>query len=251
MRDKQAYRASRLHVAWIQIQTAIYTFWSSSKIIFLAAFARQKQQSVDKALLQWARSLLRPIGLKINVHNPLNQQFATDRPTILMCNHSSLYDIPITFVAVPGSIRMLTKKELFKIPVLGPAMRNSGFISVDRQNSAQARKDLKLARAELEKGIMLWIAPEGTRSRDGKLHPFKKGGFHLAIEMGATIIPIGIRGINNVLPSNTVELVINGVVDVYIGKEVNGADFTIEQRNELMKIVSDEMHSILDQPPVA
>ncbi|MFT5520104.1 MAG: 1-acyl-sn-glycerol-3-phosphate acyltransferase [Enterobacterales bacterium] len=246
MKDKR-YTASRLHVAWIQLLTAIYTAWACIKIIYFAHFSQQKQKSIDKVTSIWARQLLKPTGLKVNVHNPHNQQFETDKPIILMCNHTSLYDIPVSYLAIPGSIRMLTKKELFNIPVLGTALAKGGWISIDRKNSEQARKDLKLAKEELEKGIMLWIAPEGTRSQDGKLHKFKKGGFHLALETGATIIPIGIRGINDVLPSNTVKLVINGEIDVHIGKEINAAEFDKKQRNELLSLVEGEMRLILGQ----
>jgi len=247
MSDKQ-YTASRLHVAWIQLLTVIYTLWSSIKIIWIANFSRNKQKSIDKVTRLWAKFLLRPTGLKINVLNSHNQQFEPDKPIILMCNHSSLYDIPVSFMAIPGSIRMLTKKELFSIPILRSALINGSFVSIDRKNSQQSRKDLKRAREVLESGIMLWIAPEGTRSRDGKLHRFKKGGFHLAIETGATIVPIGIRGINDVLPSNTIELIINGEIEVHIGKETNAAEFTKNQHNDLAKIIETEMRDILQQP---
>lgn len=248
MSKKNNYKASRLQVAWIQFLTVIYTLWSSVKIIWIANFYRQKQKAIDNVTQQWALRLLKPTGLKINVHNPHQQQFEVGKPIILMCNHSSLYDIPVSFLAIPGSIRMLTKKELFKIPVLGSAMKKGSFVSIDRSNSTQSRKDLKRAKDVLENGIMLWIAPEGTRSKDGKLHKFKKGGFHLAIETGATIIPIGIRGINAVLPSNTIELVINGEIDVYIGREINAADFSKNQHNELTSIVECEMRSLVEQP---
>jgi len=245
--SKTKYTASRLHVAWIQFLTAIHTIWACIKIIYFAHFSKQKQTSIDQVTNIWARKLIKPTGLTVNVHNPHNQKFEAEKPIILMCNHSSLYDIPVSYLAIPGSIRMLTKKELFNIPILGTALSKGGWISIDRRNTEQARKDLKRAKEELEKGIMLWIAPEGTRSRDGRLHKFKKGGFHLAIETGATIIPIGIKGINDVLPSNTVKLVINGEIDVHIGKEINAASFDKKQRTELLGIVEDEMRLILGQ----
>lgn len=242
------YKASRLHVAWLQLLTVIYTIWACIKIIWFAHFSREKQKKIDSVTQTWALHLIKPTGLKINVLNPHQQNFEIGKPTILMCNHSSLYDIPVTFLSIPGSIRMLTKKELFKIPILGSGLKNGGFVSIDRKNNEQARKDLQNAKEELSKGIMLWIAPEGTRSRDGKLHRFKKGGFHLAIETGATIIPIGIEGINKVLPSNTIEVSINGEINVHIGKEINAANYTRNQRKELLAEVESEMRSILNQP---
>jgi len=140
---------------------------------------------------------------------------------------------------------MLTKKELFKIPILSMALNKGDFVSIDRQNRQQSIKDLANARKKLEQGIMLWIAPEGTRSRDGELHPFKKGGFHLAIETNAIIVPIVIKGINDILPSKTYQLTINGEVDVYIGKEFDSSEFTTEERNQYMQAVHAEMKSLL------
>ncbi|MCP3673035.1 MAG: 1-acyl-sn-glycerol-3-phosphate acyltransferase [Gammaproteobacteria bacterium] len=250
MKQQNTYKASRQHVAWIQLLTAIYTFWRSLRIIWIAYVGANKQSRIDEQTHLWAKNLLLPTGLKINIHNPHDQEFSKDKRIILMCNHSCLYDIPVSFVAVPGSIRMLTKKELFKIPVLGTALTKGGFVSIDRQNSKQARKDLKCAKAELEKGVMLWVAPEGTRSRDGRIHRFKKGGFHLAIETKATIVPIGIRGINKVLPSNTFDLTINGEIDVCIGKEFDATNFDKNQLNDLLKLVEDEMRSIVEMPTI-
>ena len=242
------YKASRLHVAWLQFLTINYTIWACIKMIWFAHFSKDKQKKIDFVTHKWASQVIKPTGLKINVLNPHQQRFEVGKPIILMCNHSSLYDIPVTFLAIPGSIRMLTKKELFKIPILGTGLKNGGFVSIDRKDNEQALKDLSNAKDELSKGVMLWIAPEGTRSRDGKLHRFKKGGFHLAIETGATIIPICIEGINEVLPSNTIEVSINGEINVHIGKEINAKNFTKSQRKELLKEVETEMRSILIQP---
>jgi len=245
MTENKPYQAKRIYVAWLQLLTGLVTLWSSLKIIWTAFFAKNKRAAIDKITRQWASSLLQPIGLTINVHNPHEQKFSNDKRIILMCNHSSLYDIPVSFLAVPGSIRMLTKKELFKIPILSMALNKGDFVSIDRQNRQQSIKDLANARKKLEQGIMLWIAPEGTRSRDGELHPFKKGGFHLAIETNAIIVPIVIKGINDILPSKTYQLTINGEVDVYIGKEFDSSEFTTEERNQYMQAVHAEMKSLL------
>lgn len=247
MDTKKQYQASLPHFVWIQFVTGIITLWCSFKILFIANLGETRRQKYDRIISQWAGWILKPIGLKINTFNPHNQQFSTDKPIILMCNHSSLYDIPVSFIAIPHSIRMLTKKELFRIPVLSKALRTSGFVSVDRQNSEQARKDLIKARQVLETNTLLWIAPEGTRTADGKLKRFKKGGFHLAIETGATIIPIGIEGINEVLPPRDFKLIINGEVNVHIGKEIDAAAYPKNGYLELLNAVESEMRHILKQ----
>jgi len=245
--DPQIRQVSRLHVYWIQILTGLATVRSCIKIIWLTSFSNLHREKLDEVTRQWASSLLNPIGLRINVHNPHEQKFESSKRIILMCNHTSLYDIPVSFLAIPGSIRMLTKKELFKIPLLATAMTRSDFVSIDRQNKEQAIQDLKNAQTKLEQGIIIWIAPEGTRSKDGQLAKFKKGGFHLAIETDAIIVPIIIKGIEKILPSNTYKLTINGEVDVTIGKAFNAAEYRKDERNKLMQTVRSEMLSILEK----
>ncbi|MCP4413763.1 MAG: 1-acyl-sn-glycerol-3-phosphate acyltransferase [Gammaproteobacteria bacterium] len=245
--EPQTRQVSRLYVYWVQILTGFATVKACLKTIWLTSFSNQHREKMDEVTRQWARSLLEPIGLRINLHNPHGQQFESNKRIILMCNHTSLYDIPVSFLAIPGSIRMLTKMELFKIPLLATAMTRSDFVSIDRHNKEQAIKDLKNAKNKLERGIIIWIAPEGTRSKNGQLGNFKKGGFHLAIETNAIIVPIIIRGIEKILPSNTYKLTINGEVDVTIGKAFNAIDFSLNNRKKLMESVRSEMLNILEK----
>jgi 1-acyl-sn-glycerol-3-phosphate acyltransferase len=158
-----------------------------------------------------------------------------------MSNHRSHYDITLTILSLPASIRMLTKKELFKIPLWGRGMAAGEFISIDRNNIEQAKQDLKKAREKMEDGIVLWIAPEGTRSRTGRMGPFKKGGFILAIEAGAQIIPVGIRGSEKVLQPKTWEFFLDQKVDVHIGKPIDASVYTMENKDELIEAVRREI----------
>lgn len=103
-----------------------------------------------------------------------------DETYIFMSNHESWMDIPAIFGAVPHSIRMVSKAGLMKVPIFGHAMTNAGFIAIDRQDRNKAIKQLDVAKDRLSDGISIWLAPEGTRTRDGSIAPFKKGGFYLA-----------------------------------------------------------------------
>jgi 1-acyl-sn-glycerol-3-phosphate acyltransferase len=154
-----------------------------------------------------------------------------------MTNHRSYYDIPLSFVSLPGSIRMLTKKELFKIPIWGKGMKAAEFISIDRHDLAQALKDLDEARKIMQSGIVLWLAPEGTRSRTGRLQDFKKGGFMLALQTGAVIIPVGIKGSETILPPDTFDFVLGRKIEVNIGEPIDASLYNIEQRDALMENV--------------
>jgi 1-acyl-sn-glycerol-3-phosphate acyltransferase len=95
---------------------------------------------------------------------------------------------------------MVAKKELFRVPVFGAAMLAAGFVKIDREKRASAIASLDESKRLLEGGTRVWIAPEGTRSKDGKLGPFKSGGFHLALGAEVPILPIALEGTEKILP---------------------------------------------------
>jgi 1-acyl-sn-glycerol-3-phosphate acyltransferase len=169
------------------------------------------------------------------VIDPYQFRIEPGKRYIIMSNHRSHYDIPLLTLTMPGSLRMLTKKELFKIPVYGPGLTAGEFISIDRSDLEQAKKDLAVARAKMESGVLLWIAPEGTRSRTGRMGPFKKGGFIMAIESGATIIPVGIQGSETVLKPKTWEFFLKQKVTITIGAPIEAARYTVEKKDQLLE----------------
>ena len=235
-----------LSALMIVIRSIWQTFWVSTRILALAYSGRQTRARIDRLTRQWAHNLLKYVKLKFRVINPEGCHYPPGRCIILMCNHSSLYDIPLAISALPGSIRMLAKRELFQVPIWGAAMSKAEFVSVDRKNSAQAIKDLQLAKAKMQDGVILWISPEGTRSDTGKLLRFKKGGFILAIQTGAIIIPVGIRGANNVLPARTLQFNLNQQVELHIGQPVDAATYTLESRELLMEKVRQSLLTLAD-----
>ena len=95
---------------------------------------------------------------------------------------------------------------------------------------------------------MLWVAPEGTRSKDGRLQPFKKGAIRLAIDMEAIIVPLGIDGINNVLPANTTDLYINGTVDVRVGEPIDAGRYDRTDHWKLMADLENSLRTLIRQP---
>ncbi len=113
---------------------------------------------------------------------------------VYMANHQSLFDIPVLLATLPGKTRFLAKKSLFQIPVFGWAMSIAGFIPVDRRDRSTARDMFAEAIARLRAGVSLLVFPEETRSLDGKLHAFHRGGFLLAMKSGLPIVPVGVAG---------------------------------------------------------
>jgi 1-acyl-sn-glycerol-3-phosphate acyltransferase len=145
---------------------------------------------------------------------------------LVMSNHQSLYDIPALFHVIGANLRMITKAELFKVPVFGTAMEEAGFISIDRSNRERAIASLAHAKAVLGRGVHVWIAPEGTRSRTGELLPFKKGGFILALETGLPILPVTLKGTRDVLRAKGVRSVAGRHVLVTIHPAIDPAPYT-------------------------
>jgi 1-acyl-sn-glycerol-3-phosphate acyltransferase len=142
-----------------------------------------------------------------------------------MSNHQSHYDVAVIYYVLGSRIRMVAKRELFSIPVIGRAMEVAGFISVDRGNTRSAIASLEGARASLSEGIPIWIAPEGTRSVTGELLPFKKGGFVLALETGAPVLPVSIQGTRAALPAKGLQSVRDVDVRVTIHPAIDPRSF--------------------------
>ena len=224
--------------------SALVTLYYCSKVLLRAVCGRLTRTDVDRYTRRWSGLLLRLVRMSLSVHGQV-PDFSDGRRYILLSTHASHYDIPATFVAMPGSIRMLAKKELFGIPVFGAAIRAAEFPSVDRRNRHQAVKDLDKARQMMESGIVLWAAPEGTRSKDGQLLPFKKGCFHLALDTNAIILPIAFRGIHNVLPARTWRFNLGQPVQLHVGAPIDTSRYSAEQLPELMMQARLSMQALL------
>jgi 1-acyl-sn-glycerol-3-phosphate acyltransferase len=151
------------------------------------------------------------------------------RAYVYMSNHQSHLDIPMLYATLPSpTIRMLGKKELFRIPLWGRGLRAAEFIEVDRSNHARAMQSIERAKQLVRDGVSIYLAPEGTRSRDGRIGKLKKGGFHLAKDTGAPIVPVAIDGTIDILPRGGRVMHAGKRVTVTIGAPIPVEDRTIE-----------------------
>jgi 1-acyl-sn-glycerol-3-phosphate acyltransferase len=143
---------------------------------------------------------------------------------------------------------MVAKKELFRVPIWGGAMRAAGFIELDRNNRTRAKQGIEVARARLEQGINVWIAPEGTRTRSGELGVFKGGGFRLALNTGLRILPVGIRGTEKILPADGALVIRGATVELEFGEPIDPATFGERGRTELMTAVRASIEAMAHRP---
>lgn len=241
-------KAGKIRTAWIIVMSCLYTANTCTRAALRGLFGTISRPWCDHALRLYVKRVLKLVGVTCTVVNPFKVQPVAGQPTIIMCNHSSLYDIPLSLFAFPShSLRMLAKKELGRIPLMGQGMVAAEFPFIDRQNRQQAKKDLEYVKTLLASGILMWIAPEGTRSKTGKLAPFKKGGFITAIQAGAVIIPMGIRGAHKILPARTHQFNLNQSVEVHIGQPIDASAFTLENKEALIEEVFESMKQLVGE----
>ena len=203
-------------------------------------------EACDARLDRWSSAIVARAHIDLRVrgleHATAGESF------VLMSNHQSLYDVPVIYQSLHRRIRMVAKQELFRVPIWGRAMRRAGFIALDRQSRDKSRQTLLASADELHTGTSIWIAPEGTRSPDGRLGEFRKGGFHLALRSGCRILPISIAGTRAVLPAKGAHVTDGCVVQVTIHPPIDPAPFGEARRDELIAAVR---HAIASGLPEA
>lgn len=188
----------------------------------------------DARLDSWSRRLLE--HAKVNVLTVGREHITAGESYVVMSNHQSHFDIPVVFQAIGIPVRMVAKRELFKIPVMGAAMRYSGFVEVDRARRASAMRSLAAARDRLSRDqTSVWIAPEGTRSTTGELGKFKRGGFHLAIDARLRILPVIVDGTLRIHRAGDRRVHKNQTVSVTIRPPIDAPAYGRARTDELIQ----------------
>jgi 1-acyl-sn-glycerol-3-phosphate acyltransferase len=165
----------------------------------------------------WSGWILKSLGIPLEVVS--RERLEPGRTYVLMSNHQSVFDIFALFRGVDHPLRMVAKRVLFWIPVLGWSMWMCGFIPIDRSNRERAIKSLDRAARKIRSGVSVLVFPEGTRSRDGTLQPFKKGGFMLALKAGVPVVPVVVLGTDEIMEKGSLK-VGHAEVEVRIGRPI-------------------------------
>lgn len=226
-----------IHTLVIYVWTVAATIVIGTMCIGLSFFDRRGDRA-HRLARAWAGSILRVSAVPVAVRGMA--RIDPQRSYIYMCNHQSNFDIPVLLGRFAVQFRWLAKAELFKIPIFGPAMRGVGYISIDRGNRASAIESLTSAAQTIRNGASVMIFPEGTRSRDGRLKSFKKGGFVLAVDAQVPIVPLIITGTFSIMPKGSL-LIRPRPVTIDVLDPVDTTGYDRINKDELMERIHQRM----------
>jgi len=189
--------------------------------------------SVWVARRWWSPVLLWAGGARLSVQG--QEHVVASRATIYVSNHQSTIDIPTLFMAIPVDVRFVAKRQLGFVPFLGWYLHLARFPLIDRSNRSKAIASMEAASQQIRSGTSIIVYPEGTRSQDGRILPFKKGSFALALKAGVPICPVAIEGSGKLMPKNSWNIT-PGEIRVKIGAPIEVSRYG-EDRERLMRDV--------------
>ena len=210
------------------------------------ALTGSKRDSLNFSTSLFADTCNALIGLELDIHG--EEHLWSSRPAVFMFNHQSKADVAIMASLIRKDVVGVGKKEIEKMPLIGQVMGLAGIVFIDRSDRSKAIDSMKpLVAAMREEGKSMVIAPEGTRTPTPKLAPFKKGGFHIAMQVGVPVIPVVIHNSGDIAPKGDF-LFRPGKVRVDILPPVDTADWTLATMNEQVNTVRNQFLRALDQP---
>ena len=189
----------------------------------------------------WSKCILWTFGIKINVKGLENIDFT--KPYIFVSNHASMADIPTVMVALKGKVNIVFKKELTWVPIWGWALRFGPFIMIDRSNPRDAMASIERAVQTIRSGQSVILFPEGTRTNNGKLQPFKRGAFTLAAKSGVPVVPMTINNTYGIMPKGTFS-VKKADISVILEKPI--LTVGLESKTDELELI-DQVHKAIEK----
>jgi len=194
----------------------VFTLFASIVVMVALVFDR------NSPVFHWttrvfSKLVLRLFGIRVTLRRAENAAIVP--PCVYLSNHASMFDIPALISAIPDTIHIVLKEELTKVPFWGWALRMGPYIIINRSKWREARQSLEAAAEKVRSGKSVLLFPEGTRTRDGKLQPFKRGAFALASEAGVPIIPVAVNNTFGILPKGS-WVVRPADIEVVLGQQI-------------------------------
>ncbi|NQV16504.1 1-acyl-sn-glycerol-3-phosphate acyltransferase [bacterium] len=203
----------------------------------------QKPQQYDPWLKRRIITLFKI--LRSEPHVEFSEPLPLDQPLIFMANHTSLIDIPLLKASIPAYFIGILAHLQFSYFMYGPAARRIGSIPIDRENIRLSLKSFDKARELLQQGIHITVLPEGSRSKDGHLMPFKKLPFRFAKESNAAIVPMAISGVFKMKNKDSLHLT-PGKIIIRFGSPIGVAKIASMETEDLMEVTRKEIYSLLE-----
>ena len=216
-------------ILWVVLTTI---FWGLIAIV--TSFFTRTGNPVHIVARMWARGILFVSRIRVTVNGLAN--IDPRQSYVYMSNHQSNFDIPVLLAYLPVQFRWLAKAELFKVPIFGRAMRGAGYVKIDRFNQKSAFESINEAAGKMKNGVSVMIFPEGTRSRDGNIRPFKKGGFIMAVDAGVPIVPVVLKGTWTIMDKSSLKIN-TGEVSLNIETPIATTGYTRENKDDLIESV--------------
>jgi 1-acyl-sn-glycerol-3-phosphate acyltransferase len=234
-----------IRTAWVALCVAVATLILGPAVLIAAPLGAGRGY-FDRIARLWSWVIVRTSGVRVEVEGM--EHLRRPGPLVVVSNHQSWFDVFSLAMIMPKPFRFVAKRELGGVPVFGPAWRAAGHVSVDRSDRVGAIRALaEAARAVREEDAALVVFPEGTRSPDGRLLPFKKGPFILAVQSGIDIVPVAVCGSREILPKGAWR-VRPGRIIVRVGPPVPVAEYDEERRDALILAVRARIETMLTRP---
>jgi len=219
--------------------------WRSIVVTGAVYLNKADRNFINKHMRKGSCFLLKAVKANFSMSTVTNFEIKENQPIIYMSNHLSLADVPLIMATLPGTIRFVMMQELEKIPIFGKVLKLTENLSVDQINPERTACFYEKGKKLLQSNVKLWIFPEGERSATGKLMPFKLGGFKLARELDAQIVPVGIIGTNTILKIGSLKPKLRQKIKIQIGQPINCRDYKkIEQQKQLVARVLSEIEKL-------
>lgn len=199
-------------------------------------------RNADPVIRLYAEGILRAAGVR---HRAIGLENFPGGNCVIVCNHQSHFDALVLYRYLPTHARFVAKAELFKIPIFGPAMKATGMIRVERNASEKDRHTINEAVSAVRERVSVIFFPEGTRSDDGVLKPFKKGAALLAIQAGVPVVPIAVAGTKEILPKGAKWIHGGQQAVLMVGEAIPTTGLKLEDREALTEKMQVEIGKLL------